>query len=317
MALPGEWIGIDIIGTQLGGEVFVHSFAGERVARPLQRVRQKLGYDHKGEQVVSAVVSAKLEGRELPAIPGLHVETHQIDGSDGTPIGLICWIASTPPTKERPTYNGWVLDMTAMTTRTSGDDPSLIGDGREADEERHVQYLFTYLCPEDAWSMCGGYYDALTGDDGLLIDSYWSLNPPEAHQWTHMWSSCRLRVSEADQRTLYGLTMVLKERKDFQTNIATLVRFTQATMLLVEKKNRIPLTTVGRMAPLGESRVAQILDQVDLDHLGSPDSSEGADQPVTIDGQPFTATKFALHSAQDKHGDPVAIILLTEETAAA
>ncbi|AYF78160.1 hypothetical protein D7D52_34895 [Nocardia yunnanensis] len=315
MALPGEWIGIDIIGTQLGGEVFVHSFAGERVARPLARVRQKLGYDHKGEQVVTAIVAAKLEGRELPAIPGLHVETHQIDGSDGTPIGLICWIANTPPTKDRPTYNGWVLDMAAMTTRTSGDDPSLIGDGREAGEERHVQFLFTFLCPEDAWGMCGGYYDALTGDDGLLIDSYWSLRT--ADPWTHMWSSCRLRVSDEGARTLYGLTMVLKERKDFESNITSLVRFTKATMLLVEKKNRIPLTTVGRLAPLGEARISQVLEQVDLDHLGSPDSGDGVEQAVTIDGQPFTATKFALHSAQEKHGDPVAIILLTEDTAAA
>lgn len=310
MALPAEWIAIDIIGTKLGSEVFVHSFAGERVARPLRRVRTKLGMDHKGEQVFTAVVDAKLAGRELPAIPGLHIETHQIDGSDGTPIGLICWVAATPPKKERPTYNGWVLDMTAMTTRTSGDNPSLIGDGRAANEERHVQYLFMYLCPEDAWGMCGGYYDALTGYDGLLIDSYWSLRP--ADQWTHMWSSCRLRVAEDGQRTLYGLTMVLKERQNFESNIATLVRFTHATMLLVEKKNRIPLTTVGEMAPLGESRIAQVLDQIDLDHLGSPDSSEGAEQHIVIDGQSFLATKFALHSAQEKHGDPVAIILLTE-----
>jgi hypothetical protein len=96
-----------------------------------------------------------------------------------------------------------------------------------------------------------------------------------------------------------------------------MVSFTDATMLLVEKKNRIPLTSVGRMAPLGESRIAQVLDQVDLNHLGSPDSSEGAEQRVIIDGQPFVARKFSLHSAQEKHGDPVAIILLTAETAAA
>ncbi|WP_225730973.1 MULTISPECIES: hypothetical protein [unclassified Nocardia] len=315
MALPATWIAVDVIGTQLSKEVFIHSAGGVRVARPLRRVRTNLGFDRAGEVAFSAVVEARLEGRPLPAVEGLVIETDLKMASDGTPVGLLVWMAATPPT-ERPTYNVWLLDMTAMTTRTTGDDPGLIGDGRAAGEERHVQHLFTFLCPEDAWRMCGGYYDALTGDDGLLIDSYWSLRPAE--HWVHMWSSCRLRVTaEGAQRTLYGLTLVLRERENFESNIAPIVRFTKATLLLVERRNRIPITTVGQLAPLSESKVGQVLDQVDLEELASPDAEDGIEQKISIDGEPFIATKFALHSAQERHGDPVAIILLTEDKSAA
>lgn len=314
MALPAAWIAVDIIGTQLLGEVFVHSAAGERVARPLRRIAYKLGFDRAGEAVFAAVIDAALSGRTIPPTEGLVIETHQIDASDGTPVGLIAWVANATPTP-RPTYNVWVLDMTVMTTRTSGDDPAMIGDGREAGEEKHVQHLFTFLNPEDAWSMVGGYYDALTGNDGLLIDSYWSLRPQE--QWVHMWSSCRLRVTDdGTQRTLYGLTLKLDHREIFESNIASLVRYSQATLLLVEAKNKIPITTVGRLAPLGADRISQVLDQVDLNELAAPDSGEGIEQKIRVDEKAFTAAKFALHSAQEKHGDPVAIILLLEDQAA-
>src|SRR5690606_28937804 len=175
----------------------------------------------------------------------------------GTPVGLIAWIGTDKP-GPRPTYNAWILDMAAMTTRTTGDNPSLIGDGREANEERHVQYLFTYLNPEDAWNMVGGYYDALTGEDGLLIDSYWSLRP--GGTWVHFWSSCRLRVRKNDQRLLYGLTMQLDKREMLEANISSLVRYSNATLLLVEARQTIPITTVGRHAPLGESRISQVLE---------------------------------------------------------
>ncbi|WP_228821350.1 hypothetical protein [Nocardia farcinica] len=314
MALAATWIAVDVIGTRLGGEVFIHSAGGERVARPLRRVASKLGFDRAGEQVFKAVVDAALNDGELPAIEGLFIEAHQIDASDGTPVGLIVWVAAEPP-PPRPIYNVWLLDMAAMTTRTSGDDPSLIGDGRTANEERHVQYLFTYLNPEDAWSMVGGYYDALTGEDGLLIDSYWSLRP--GGNWVHMWSSCRLRVLDAGaKRLLYGLTLVLKDR-EIESNIASLVKYTNATLLLVEAKNKIPITSVGSMAPLGEERVNQVLEQVDLGELTTlAQAGEGVEQPIQIDGQPYVAAKFALHSAQEKHGDPVAIILLVEDQAA-
>lgn len=313
MALPGTWVAVDIIGTKLIGEIFIHSAGGKRVARLLRRCGKQLGFDYSGEAAFRAVVDAALNGRAVPSIDGVTIETHQIDASDGTPVALVVWVSDKPPT-ERPTYNVWLLDMAAMTTRTSGDDPSLIGDGRQADEERHVQYLFMYLNPEDAWSMVGGYYDALTGEDGMLIDSYWSLRPQG--NWVHMWSSCRLRVrDDGRQRQLYGLTLVLRER-EIESNISSLVRYTNATLLLVEARNRIPLTTVGKLAPLGERRITQVLEQVDLDTLATPDDGEGVEQSIVIDGEPYIAAKFALHSAREKHGDPVAIILLVEDAAA-
>lgn len=310
MALPGRWVAVDIIGTKLSEDVFIHSAGGERVAKPFRRCARQLHFDRIGETAFRAVVYAALAGRELPKIDGLVTDVYQIDASDGTPVGLIVWMAAKPPT-ERPTYNAWVLDMTAMTTRTSGDDPSLIGDGRGDGEERHVQYLFMWLHPEDAWSMVGGYYDALTGDDGMLIQSYWSLRPQGI--WVHMWSSCRLRVGVEGNRTLYGLTLKLDHRDNMENNISSLVRFSAATVLLVEKQKRIPITTVGKLAPLGEQRIAQVLEQVDLDELTIDPAEEPVEQMIEIDGRPFVAAKFALHSSREQHGDPVAIILLREQ----
>lgn len=309
MAISGKWIAVDIIGSQQRGDIFIHSAAGERVAKPLGRAKA-LGLDKTGEAVVRAVITAALEGHSIPKVEGVYVETHQVDASDGTPVGLIVWVGAGRP-DPRPTYNAWVLDMAAMTTRTSGDNPSLIGDGREADEERHVQYLFTFLNPEDAWNMVGGYYDALTGEDGMLIDSYWSLRPGDA--WVHFWSSCRLRVRENNQRVLYGFTMQLEKRELLEANISSLVRYSNATLLLVEARHKIPLTTVGKLAPLGEQRIAQVLEQVDLDKLAHVDAPEDAEQKIEIDGVPFLAASFPLHSAREHHGDPVAIILLRDD----
>ncbi|MFM9262224.1 hypothetical protein ACKAMS_26650 [Rhodococcus sp. 5A-K4] len=315
MATKGMWLAVDIIGTAYGKDVFIHSAGGERVASTLPRCAGQLGLGKKGEMVVEAVVRSLLAGKEVPKVDGLIVESHQIDASDGTPVALIVWIGENEP-EPRPTYNVWVLDMSAMTTRTSGDDPSMIGDGREAGEERHVQYLFTWLNPEDAWGMVGGYYDALTGEDGMLIQSYWSLRPDGA-EFVHMWSSCRLRLTDdGNQRTLYGLTLRLQER-ELEANIASLVKYSNATLMLVEARNRIPLTTVGKHAPLRESQVAQVLDQIDLEQLASHNDPDSGAQKVLIDGEPYTAATFELHSARarEKHGDPVAIILLLEDSA--
>ncbi|WP_221283919.1 hypothetical protein [Prescottella equi] len=312
MAIQGTWICVDIIGSRHGGDIFIHSGAGARVARPLARCAKGFGLDKKGEAVVRAVIEAALAGREIPKIDGLYVETHQIDTSDGTPVGLVVWVGVQPPTP-RPVYNGWVLDMQAMTTRTSGDNVDLYGDVREADEERHVMYLFTYLNPEDVWSLVGGYYDALTGDHGDLIESYWSLQP--GGQWVHFWSSGRLHLADGGgTRLLYGITLQLEERK-FESNIASLIRYSNATLLLVEASHKIPLTTVGRHAPMGEDRVAQVLEQVDLAALANPEVPRDAEQRLSIDGVPFIASTFALHSAREKHGDPVAIVLLVEDDA--
>lgn len=45
MALPAKWIAVDIIGTRLGEDVFIHSAGGERVARLLRRVASKIGFN--------------------------------------------------------------------------------------------------------------------------------------------------------------------------------------------------------------------------------------------------------------------------------
>ncbi|MET4614114.1 hypothetical protein ABIC28_005127 [Rhodococcus sp. PvR044] len=310
MAIEGTWLAVDIIGTRLDGEPFIHSAGGARIARPLKRCAGLLKLDRVGEDVVRAVIVAALEGRSIPKVEGIIVETHQIDASDGTPVGLIIWIGGQKPTP-RPTYNGWVLDMQAMTTRTSGDNPSLYGDVREAGEEHPVHRLFTFLNPEDVWTLVAGYYDALTGKDGDLIESYWSLKPGD--QWVHCWSSCRLHCADGDDiRLLRGLTLQLPHRELFESNFASLIRYTNATLLLVESTHKIPLTSAGRHAPLGEGQIAQVLDQVDLGVLADPAAGEGLRQNLEIDGVPFTASTFEVRSNRKNHGVPVAIMLLRE-----
>ncbi|MEU0541162.1 hypothetical protein ABZ319_14945 [Nocardia sp. NPDC005978] len=313
MALPAGWITIDVIGTRLTGDMFVHSAFGNRVARPLRRCANKLGFDRNGELIFRAVAEAELHGTEIPATNGLFVDVHRLTAADGTWVGLIMWVSATPPTP-RPVYNAWVLDLATMTSRTSGDDPSLVGDGRRPGEERSIQSLLTWLNPEDTWSVVGLYYDALTGEDGLLIEMDWSLRPHDT-QWVHLWSTCRLRVSADSRRTLYGLTLQLVSR-EIEANIAALIHYSRATLLLVEARFRIPLTSVGRLAPLGEDRTAQIMAQIDLESLADPEDPEGSEQAIRIDGQPFTASIFPLRSARPRHGDPVAIVLLHQHEGA-
>ena len=312
MALPALWIAIDVIGTSLSGDIFVHSASGERVSRPLRRCASQLGFSRAGEAAFRSIVAAALADRELPALDGLVIETHRVDAADGTRVGLIVW-ASASPAGERPVYNAWVLDLATMTTRTSGDDPAMIGDGRRAGEQRSIQSLLTWLNPDDAWTIVGIFYDALTGDDGLLIEGQWSVRPAGA-DWVHMWTAGRLRVSEDNQRLLHGLTVKLVSR-EINANIAMLVRYSGATLLLVEALYRIPLTSVGRMAPLSEDHTAQVLAQLDQAKLSCPTDPDGAVQAITIDGEPFTASIFPLSSARLKYGGPVAVVLFRSEEA--
>lgn len=310
MALRGSWIAVDIIGTNQGKDIFVHSAGGAKVAKTLRRCALALGLDKRGEAVVRAVVEQTLQGRAVPEVDGLHVETHEVVASDGTPVGLLVWVGDQEPSA-RPIYNGWVMDMRAMTTRTSGDNPALIGDGRVADEERHIQYLFTYLNPDDVWYLIGAYSDVMAGEDGLFLEGHWSLRP--AGQWVHFWSSGRVHLLDDEGgRLVYGLTLHIPEREIFESNIGALVRYSGATLLLVEARDKIPLTTAGRLAPLSENQVNQVLAQVDVDIL-STSIDNPLEQKIEIDSTQFLASTFPLHSSRENHGDPVAIILLAPE----
>lgn len=313
MAWPGVWIAVDIVGTHLSGEVFVHSAAGDPIARPLRECADQLGLTDADEAAFRAVVEAALTGHEILSGDGIVVETHRIDAADGTPVGLIVWADPRPPTA-RPVYNAWVFDVAGMTSRTSGDNPGLIGDGRAPGEERHIQHLFTWLNPEDASSWMAVYYDAHTGVDGTLLQLYWSLRPG-GREWVHLWSSCRLRVSDSNHRMLYGLTVELASR-EVESAIAPLVQFSRATLLLVEAGTRTPITTVGSLAPLGESRIAQVLDQVDLEKRSEPGVFDSVEQDIRIDGVRFTASTMALTSVQGRRGAPVAVVLVPGESGA-
>lgn len=87
---------VDIIGSKSGNDIFVHSAAGKRVARPLYRAKS-LNLDKAGEMLMRGVVSVALEGRAIPRVEGMHIETHQVDASDGTPVGLVVWVGTEKP----------------------------------------------------------------------------------------------------------------------------------------------------------------------------------------------------------------------------
>jgi hypothetical protein len=302
MRVPNQWIAVDLLGPS-GRNMLVHSAGGAKVAKALRRVdASELGFDETSRRIFTAYADSLRSDTDtaidLPDDLGnLRIEHHLLTAADGKNITAIIWFGDTEPTP-RPTYNAWVADLFNFTTATTGDDVKLIGDDREEGEERHGQHLFRYLNPEDAWRMMGGYYDAFTGDDGLYVDANWTLNVPDNP--VHFYSGCRLVVTDTT-RLLYGTSMQIAARPDYQSNIATLVGGGDRTLLLFEARGPQPLTSVGAEAPVSPEFYESVMKQVDLK---SPGQAE-----ITVEGKEFTAMLFPLHSVQEQHGDPVAILL--------
>ncbi|WP_378733338.1 hypothetical protein [Nocardia brasiliensis] len=318
MQLPRCWIGIDVVGTHLQGEIVVHSVAGRRAARPLRRIAYEIGLKSRGAEQLFKGVVTDLLGRpatdHTATEAGLECRSHWIKAPDGTPLGLIVWLAEPPPLPP-PVYNAWILDLDRVTTRSSGDDLSLIGDGRKAGEERPIRDLLCRVNPDDAPAFLSLYYDALTGEKGLLAEAMWSVRAPTEDQWIHFWSAAHvggIGTPDDSGRSLYGLTMRLDSR-ELDTRLGTVVAFTNSTLLMVDADHRVPLATTGELAPMDAVLIGQVLDQIDLDQvIASRDNA--IERDIWLTGRPYRAKAFRLPTAQKRPVHPVAIVLRAHDT---
>ncbi|MBF6329066.1 hypothetical protein [Nocardia transvalensis] len=309
MHLPRCWVGIDVVGTRLHGEIFVHSAGAQRVARPLRRVASRLGFDREGERLFTHIAERALAGGAVEGTcseSGIECRVHWIMAADDTPVGLILWVAP-PPIAPRPVYNCGMLDVERVTTRTTGDGVGLIGDGRRPGEERPVRDLLRWMNPDDAPHFVSMYYDVLTGEEGTVAEAYWSVQPA-GKDWIHFWTAAVLGPPGPDRRIVYALTVQLPHR-DFDTRLGNLVRYTNATLVLVEASNKITVTSAGELAPLDEDRLAQVLAQIDIDGIAAAPSGAPVEHAITIDQDPFLAAAFPLSNVQ-KRPAPVVILLV-------
>ncbi|MGV9678858.1 hypothetical protein ACWDSJ_26550 [Nocardia sp. NPDC003482] len=312
MQLPRCWFGVDVLASLSREKVIIHSADGQRVARPLRRVANRLGFDRQGEELFGAVVQDVLAGPPVDAVRsegGLCCHTHWVTAPDGMAVGLVIWLAA-PPVGVRPVYNSWILDVHKAATRSGGDDLSLIGTDRRVGEERAIRDLLRHMNPEDAGEFVSLHYDAQTGKEGTFAEAFWSVRPDD--RWVHFWSTAFL-LGTAEERgsTVYGLTAQLRDRR-IDTRLGTLVRYTNATLLMVDARTRVAITATGDLAPEFEDErlLNQVLQQIDTDRVlaAAPDST--VEQTVSVDGERFRAAVFSVTSAQKESGAPVGVLLV-------
>jgi hypothetical protein len=312
MQLPRCWFGVDIIATLLRrNEIFIHSANGQRVNRPLRRVASRLGFDRRGEHLFTGVVKDVLAGPDVDCIRsegGLECHTHWIKAPDGTAVGLVIWLA-TPPVEPRPVYNSWILDLQEVATRSGGDNLSLIGTDRLPGENRPIRDLLRHMNPDDAGEFLTLHYDATTGPEGTIAEASWSVRP--ADHWVHFWSTANaVGAADSSRRTVYGLTTQLSYRQ-LDTRMGTLVRYTGATLLMVDVHNMVTVTTSGELTSvLDDDRIlAQVIDQIDPDRIPAT-SGTAVEQVITIEAERFAATAFAVTSTQKRPNIPIALLLV-------
>ncbi|SUH71862.1 Uncharacterised protein [Nocardia africana] len=314
MHLPRCWVGIDVIGTRLHNEIMVHSAGGERVARSLRRAASKLGFDREGEQLFTSIVNEALSsGRteDKSATEG-RIECHQhwITAPDDVPVGLIVYLAPGP-VPERPTYNSWVLDLESVTTRSGGDDLASLGDGRRPGEERPIRDLLTLVNFDDAPHFLSLYYDALTGKKGVLAHAYWSIRRGDQGPWKHFWSAANVDTELDERRSVYGLTVQLRERTQLDTRSRNMVRYTSATLVMVDPAKKVVVATTGALADkISDARLAEILEQIDFDRIIDAAADTMAEEIIDIDGAPFRVAAFLMPGAHQSPVLPVAILLV-------
>ncbi|MFI5778971.1 hypothetical protein [Nocardia sp. NPDC051570] len=316
MHLPRCWFGVDVIATLLREEIFIHSAGGQRVARPLRRVASRLGFDRQGEDLFTAVVRDALAGPAVDRVRaegGLECHTHWIKAPDDTSVGLIVWLAAAP-VQIRPVYNSWILDLHKVATRSGGDNLGLIGSDRLPGEERPIRDLLRHTNPEDAGEFLSLYYGARTGKEGAYTEAFWSVRPGD--DWVHFWSSTNL-VGSADsgRATVYGLTAQLRDR-ELDTRLGTLVRYTNATLLMVDAQNKVTVTATGELAPAleDEQLLEQVLAQIDTDRVLAATSDSVVEQTIAIEGDQFRAAAFSVTNARKHIDGPVAILLVPART---
>lgn len=317
MQLPRRWFSVDVIATLLHEQIVIHSSDGHRVARPLRRVASQLGFDRQGEALFTGVVNDLLAGPQVDHVRadgGIECHTHWIEAPDGQAVGLVVWIAA-PPTTPRPDYNSWILDLRKVATRSGGDNLGIIGDGRQAGEERAIRHLLRNMIPDDAGEFLALYYGAQDGKEGRLTEATWSVRrPDDPTRWVHFWSTTTaLGAHGGDNRTVYGLTAQLRHR-EMDTRMGTLVQYTHSTLLMVDARTGFTVTTTGELAPAfdsDEQLLRRVIEQIDLHRVAPAAAHETVvEQTISIDGDRYNVASFAVPNPRQTADAPVAILLV-------
>ncbi|MFI6173551.1 hypothetical protein ACIBCN_42705 [Nocardia sp. NPDC051052] len=311
MDLPRLWVGIDLISTRLHSEIVVHSAGGQRVGRRLRRVARKLGYDHSGEALFRGVVADVMNGPQLDharAEAGIECRTHWITAADGTAVALLVWLAP-PPVTPRPVYNSWIMDLRRLATAPDGDDLELYGVKRTVGEYKPIMGVFRNLNPDDAPAWTALIHNAGHQREGVTIDAAWSIRPD--NNWVHFWSSTTNLGAPQPGRAVYGLTVQLPHR-DLDTRLGTLVRYTDASLIMVDVRTRCVVAGSGDLADAlltDEPRLARVLTQIDLDRLVVAPANGVVEQTISIEGSLFQAALFAMPAGSLRPGSLFAILL--------
>ncbi|AHH17435.1 hypothetical protein NONO_c26430 [Nocardia nova SH22a] len=313
MRLPRHWIGIDVLGTRFRGEIIVHSVAGQKVGRRFGRVA-KAWCDFEGERLIAGIIHDAVNGHDYTdraaTDHGIECRLHWVLAPDGVPVGLNVWTAPGP-VPPAPIMNSWIMDLQSVTTRSGGDDLTLIGDGRQPGEERPIRELLQWLVPDDAREFLSMYYNALTADAPRLIDAFWSVKPAGRQEWVHFWSAAAVDGELPPRRYMYGLTVQLVEREPFDPVLSKLIRFNNSTLLMVDARIRVVLTSTGPHArDFGEAELDEILGQHDLAEVLDAPADKVFEQQIQVGTRTFRSAAFLVTaSAQDRHRSPVAILL--------
>ncbi|MBF6059419.1 hypothetical protein IU500_03170 [Nocardia terpenica] len=313
MDLPRLWVGIDVIGTLIHGEIVVHSAGGRRVARRLRRVAPKLGYDYQGENLFRGVVTDAMSGPRIDCARtagGIECRLHWVIAFDGTAVGLVVWLAPGP-VPPRPVYNSWTIDLARLITAGGGDNLTLYGVKRQVGEYKPFPVLLKNMIPDDAPGFTAMIHNLRHEREGVLCDTLWSVRPGTT--WNHLWSSATTLGAPGPGRTVYGLTTQLPHR-DLDARLGTLVRYTGATLVMVDVVDRVVINASGDVAEAllaDEQRLRGVLAQIDLDAvIGEADTEPVVEQMISIEGSLFRAALFALPARPVQPGSVIAILLV-------
>lgn len=307
------WVGVDIIGTMLHGDIVVHSADGRRVLRRLRRVASKLGFDRQGETLFRGVVTDAMNGPRIACArseAGIEFRTHWVIAPDGTAVGLVVWLAP-PPVAPRPIYNSAIMDLQHMATAATGDDLDLYGVERAAGERKPIMQVLRHMTPDDAPAWAAMTYKAEREPEGVTVDTVWSIRPER--EWVHLWTSVTNLGAPGPQRAVYGLTVNLPHRT-VDTRLGTLVRYTGATLLMVDVHTRVVRNASGDLADIlitDEQRLANVLTQIDLERLtGMASIDPVVEQTISIEGSLFQSAMFTIPTGPVQPGAAIAILLV-------
>lgn len=315
MQLPAAWIGIDVVGSQLrGGKILVHSANGKPVGRALGRAAGQIGFDREGEKAFTAWAQGLLKAGptdDFSHAGKIHSAGHWVATPDGTSVGLIAWLSDVAP-GPRPVYNCWQIDFENLTSRSGGDNLEMLGDGRKPGELRSIRDLLRWVNPDDTPGLLALHYDAVTAQETMVARAYWSIRPPSAPDWIHLWSAATI-TADSDRRRVHGLTVQLSHRDEFDTHTSDFARYIDATVLLTDALTQVTLTASGELADVVEQNLDALLSQLDIARVAQADRSGMViEQTVTVGGRDCRAAVFRLPSAQHTTSTsaPTAILLV-------